>query len=101
MKIIVATGAVKLIAPIATMIGPVWQQLNIAMGALMASARSYCNISMKIWHVSLLLPFTKRHCQQNLLHRILLQLATACQWARICAHVDMLTNMLCSERNED
>jgi hypothetical protein len=53
------------------------------MGAVTASTRCYYDICVKIWCVSLLLPLTKRDCQWNLLHRIFLPPATACQWAHM------------------
>jgi hypothetical protein len=58
MKITVAMGSVKSSAPVATIIGLAWQRLNVAMGAVMASTRCYCDIYVKIWR--LLLSFTKR-----------------------------------------
>jgi hypothetical protein len=76
MKIIVTTGSVKSSSPIATVIKPTWQQLNVAMGAVMTSTRCYCDICVKIRH--LLLPFTTTDCQQNLLHRIFPLPALAC-----------------------
>jgi hypothetical protein len=79
----VATFMMKSSAPIATVIGPAWQWLNIVMGVVTASARCYYDICVKIWCVSLLLPLTKRDCQWNLLHRIFLPPATACQWAHM------------------
>jgi hypothetical protein len=77
MKITVATGSVKSFAPIATLTRPAWQRLNIATGAVMTSTRCYGDICVKIW--CLLLAFTKRDCQQNLLHQILLPHTIVCQ----------------------
>jgi hypothetical protein len=57
MKITVATGSVKSSTPVATVIGPAWQRLNIATGVVTASTRCYCDICVKIWCI--LLPFTK------------------------------------------
>jgi hypothetical protein len=85
MKIIVATGSVKSYMPVATMIGPAWQRLNVAKGVVMTSACCYCDICVKIWRI--LLHFTKIDCQQNLLHRILPSPALACQWAHVHAYV--------------
>jgi hypothetical protein len=82
LKITVAMGPVKSSTPVATVIRPAWQQLNIATGAVMASARCYCDICVKIWRI--LLPFPKRDCQQNLLHRILPPSAIACQPTHVC-----------------
>jgi hypothetical protein len=44
----VVTGSVKSSVPVATVIGPAWQQLNVAMGAVTASAHCYCDICVKI-----------------------------------------------------
>jgi hypothetical protein len=62
----VATGSVKSSAPVVTVIGSTWQRLNVATGTVTASAYCYYDICVKIW--CLLLPFTKRDCEQNLLH---------------------------------
>jgi hypothetical protein len=51
-KITVATGVVKSSTPVAIVIGPAWQRLNIAMDGLTASARCYCDICVKINMVS-------------------------------------------------
>jgi hypothetical protein len=58
-KITVATGVVKSSAPVAIVIGPAWQRLNIAMDGLTASARCYCDICVKINMVCL--HFTSLH----------------------------------------
>jgi hypothetical protein len=59
LKIIVATCAVKSSVHVAIVIRPTWQRLNIATGALMASARCYCDICVKIDMARL--PFTSLH----------------------------------------
>jgi hypothetical protein len=53
----VATSSVKSSAPIATLIGPAWQRLNVDTGKVMGAARCYCDICEKIWHI----PFTILH----------------------------------------
>jgi hypothetical protein len=47
----------EVICVVATMIGPTWQRLNVATGAVTASTHCYYNICVKIWHC--LLPFKK------------------------------------------
>jgi hypothetical protein len=58
-KLTVATGAVKSSTPVAIVIGPTWQRLNVAMGVLTVSARCYCDICVKINMAHL--PFTSLH----------------------------------------
>jgi hypothetical protein len=96
MKITVATGSVKSSMPIATVIGPDWQRLNVATGTVTTSAHYYYVICVKIWRLSL--PYTKRDCPQNLLHWILSLPAIACQWAHVRAR--MPTDMHCKQKED-
>jgi hypothetical protein len=57
MKITVATGAVKSSAPIAIVIRPAWQRLNIAAGVLTTSTGCYYDICVKINMVHLSFTF--------------------------------------------
>jgi hypothetical protein len=56
---LVATGTMKSSAPVAIVIGPAWQRLNVAIGMLMTSACCYCDICVKINMARL--PFTSLH----------------------------------------
>jgi hypothetical protein len=59
MKLTVATGAMKSSGPIAIVIGPTWQWLKVARGALTTSTRCYCDICVKFNMAHL--PFTSLH----------------------------------------
>jgi hypothetical protein len=48
MKITVATGTVKSSEPVATVIRPSWQRLNVATSTVIASAHCYCGLLLHI-----------------------------------------------------